>query len=182
MNVTERILQSRAQDYISSGKTEETALDFPEISGLQDGEKPDDLMTLMHQRLLPKSRPKIRAQAGSGGVQWAGMLDGTALVPDRSDNAKKDQKMLADIMASMESSVDRILQDKLPKMKKVEGKNMYDRKILLIWPDWFFADADRVREVLLSRSVSKQDVDAILFSASSSSIEVVADPAGLFGS
>jgi hypothetical protein len=85
--------------------------------------------------------------------------------------------MVADIGATLEYSLDRILKAKLPRLKKLTSGQ---RKLLLIWSDYFFAEPGRVKEILDARNLTVQDVDSILLIDSSSDVSWVADPAGLF--
>jgi len=73
----------------------------------------------------------------------------------------------------------RILDAKLPRLKKVTD---YNRRLLLIWSGYYFAEATAVKEILDRRKLTAQDVDSILFIDDGSILHWVADPAGLFGS
>jgi len=105
------------------------------------------------------------------------MLDGTAKVPV-SRKPCEEKPMIADIMASLDHSVQRILDAKLPRLQKVNG---YERKLILIWIDHFFGDVSRVGELLSKRRLSSADVDSTVLIESDSRIGCVADPSGLFG-
>jgi hypothetical protein len=69
------------------------------------------------------------------------------------------QAMIADVMRTLEYALGRILDAKLPRLKPITG---YRRKLILIWTDYFFADAERVTEVLSERKLTTADVDSIL--------------------
>ena len=99
------------------------------------------------------------------------MLDGSARIPGTDT-------MLADVEATLKYALGRILEAKLRRLKNITG---YQRKLLVIWNGYFFADATRVKEVLDSRGLTAQEVDSILFIDDSSTVHWVADPAGLFG-
>lgn len=84
-------------------------------------------------------------------MSWMAGLDGTGRTPD-------GEAMIADVMATLKHRVQRILDAKLPRMKAVTG---FHRRMLLIWSDYFFAEPERLKEVLDEKRLKTDDLDTI---------------------
>lgn len=169
-------IESRALEHIRSGRTDQEFLDFPESFATFEHilkKNPGDprLSASVEKMAKEHSRFSIAAITKPIQVVWGAMLDGSARIPGTD-------KMLADINATLEYALERILKKKLPRLKKLTG---YRRKLLVVWNSYYFADATRVKEILDSYSLSDQEVDSIFFVDDSSTLHLVADPAGLFG-
>jgi hypothetical protein len=117
-----------------------------------------------------ESRVYISAIPNLQGVHVLPMLDGTGPIPDGT-------AMIAEIGPTLEYTVDDALQDKLPTLRALTG---YDRKILLLWTDYFFADVASVGEILTTRCLTPTDLDAIFLVESNGFVGPVADPGQLF--
>lgn len=98
------------------------------------------------------------------------LIEGVAKVPETN-------KLAADIMASLTYGVKRVLDEKLPVMKKVSG---YDRKIILVWSDYIFAERDRVREIIARAPLTVKEIDSIVLIELNGVVGCVADPGGVF--
>jgi hypothetical protein len=59
--------------------------------------------------------------------------------------------MIGEIMPVLEYAIGRILKAKLPRMKNVIG---YKRKLILVWSDYFYAEPERVTEVLMKHNLT----------------------------
>ncbi len=178
-------LERRAREYIKRGETKPEYLDAEEVlSAFEDMLRPGStdpavqtvLESALNSMLAAQGRVRICTQPGSGRVDWAAMLEGTATIPG-PDVPGRDKPTIADIRATLDYSVQRILDKKLPRLRKVSG---YDRKMILIWTDYLFADIDRISEVLSSRKLASEDVDSIVLIGPDSRLGCVADPGGLF--
>jgi hypothetical protein len=170
-----RAIAERAVDYIRSGRTEPEFLDLPEAAEkfrhiLKN--RPDDPRLIASVQKLAEENAhfSIRAITKPAQVVWGAMLQGSAKIPNTDT-------MGADVGATLEYALGRILDAKLPRLKNVNG---YERKLLLIWSGYFFADSARVKEILDTRNLTVQDVDSVLLIDDASDVHWVADPAGLF--
>jgi hypothetical protein len=169
-------IEQRAVDYIKSGKTEREYLDLAQaVAEIEDSLTADPadpriraIVTGVAER---NARFTIQAITKPMKVSWVAGLDGTARTPD-------GQAMIADVMATLRSGVQRILDAKLPRMKALTG---FQRRMLLIWSDYFFAEPERLKEVLDEKRLTADDVDTIFLIDGYSEVNWVADPAGLFG-
>ena len=83
----------------------------------------------------------------------------------------------ADIHANLEFALNRILDQKLPRLEKLEG---FKRKILLITSAYLFAEPDHIRDILHSRQITAKQCDTVLLVDESASVHWVADPGGVF--
>lgn len=172
-----RNIEQRAVDYIGSGRTGREFLDLPEAAEKFKhilNEHPDDPRLIASVQKLAEENAHFSISAITKPVQvvWGAMLQGAARIPNID-------KMVADVGATLEYAIGRILDAKLPRIKNITG---YRRKLLLIWSGYFMADAARVKEVLDARKLRTQDVDSILLVDGDYDIHWVADPAGLFDS
>ena len=170
-----RRIEERAAEYIRSGRTGRELLDLPEAAEkfkhfLKEHPNDPRLIASVQKVAEENSHFSISAITKPVQVTWGGMLQGGAKIPNT-------ETMVADVQATLQYTIGRILDAKLPRLKKVNG---YNRKVLLIWSGYFFAEADRVKEVLDARKLTTQDVDTILFIDGNSELHWVADPAGLF--
>jgi hypothetical protein len=149
-------LERRVRQYISSGKTEQEALDGPELyaSAVNEiGNDPNDplVQSIVEQLVRSRTKITIKAVAGTPGITGLSGLSGVAKIPGSDTFA-------ADIDATLHYAVNRILDKKLPRMATVHG---YDRKILLVWNAIPFAHAPDVKNVFLSKDTT--GIDGIFF-------------------
>jgi hypothetical protein len=85
-------------------------------------------------------------------------------------------RLVADIAANLNYALDRILADKLPVLRQLTA---YDRRVLFIWAEHFFAEPDTVRGILDSKRITSEDVDVILLQHERQ-LHWVADPSHVF--
>jgi hypothetical protein len=78
-------------------------------------------------------------------------ISGVATIPN-------SKELAANVDATLHCSINRLLKAKLPRMAKLTG---YDRKLLLIWNDIPFADANDVQSYFTAHQPS--GIDAIFF-------------------
>jgi hypothetical protein len=171
-----RKIEERAVEYIRSGRTGRELLDLPEamekVKHILNASPNDPrLIALVKKTAEANAHFSISAITKPVRVQWGAMLQGGARIPETDT-------MVADVSATLQYAIGRILDAKLPRLKKVTG---YTRKLLLIWSGYFFADGERLKEILDARKLTAQDVDTILLIDGDSELHWVADPAGLFG-
>jgi hypothetical protein len=117
-----------------------------------------------------KARFFIQARTAPVTVSWMAGLDGSAMTPDGT-------AMIADVMRTLDYAIGRILNAKLPRLKNISG---YNRKLILIWSDYFFADAIRIKELLSKWNLTREDVDTLILIDATSKVNWVADPGGVF--
>lgn len=170
-----RRIENRAREYIQSGKTEREYLDFAEASSEFEhiSEKypgNDRLQASVKRMTEERCRFSIQAITRPVKISWMAGLDGSTLTPD-------GEGIIADVMKALEYTIGRTLDAKLPRLKNLTG---YDRKLLLIWSGYLFADTERVAEILSNRNLTVDDIDTIILIDQSSEICCVADPAQLF--
>jgi hypothetical protein len=122
-------------------------------SGKSDEEALDD------DKCIRISRQKLPVQ-----VVWSVGLDSRTMGSTGS--------IAADIRENVKAAIDRILKEKLPKLNTLTG---YDRKMLLILKQYMFAEPYMVSEILSARSLTREQVDAVLF-ATESEVHWVAEP------
>ena len=168
-------IEKRAVEYIKSGKTEREHLDLEQAIARERASlvaDPTDTRIAAIVRSVAESKARFTIQALTKPVKisWGAGLDGTARTPD-------GEGMIADIMATLRNSLQRILDAKLPRIKSVPG---YQRKMLLIWSEYFYAEPERLREILQEKRLTTHDVDTILLIDGQSEVNWIADPAGLF--
>ncbi len=101
-------------------------------------------------------------------VEWAIGLDGRTMGAGGA--------ISADLKATVTYALDRILKEKLPSLATFTG---YDRKMLLIDKNYFFADPEIVREILSERSLTRGQVDTVML-VTESKVHWVADPGEVF--
>jgi hypothetical protein len=129
-------------------------------------------LTAVNSVLPEYERVYIKADPDATGVWLMSGVSGTDKLPDNGG-------FVADIAASIEYSIQRILKEKLPILKdRVIG---YDRKLLLIWNDLPLAKSAEIAKALRTRSLDNQHLDAIFFAEFGwKAVSLVLDPAGLF--
>jgi hypothetical protein len=84
--------------------------------------------------------------------------------------------LTANIRATLEYALNRVLAEKLPILRELSE---YDRRVLLIWSQYLFAEPPLVKEILETKGLTKDQLDCILLVADGK-IHWVADPAGVF--
>jgi hypothetical protein len=87
------------------------------------------------------------------------------------------QAISADVHANLEFALNRILDQKLPRLERLEG---FKRRILLITSAYLFAEAGNVSDILHSRQITEKQCDTVLLIDESGSIHWVADPGCVF--
>lgn len=85
--------------------------------------------------------------------------------------------MLAEVHANLKWTMERMLKDKRPILKRICG---FDRKGLLLYAVYFFADAEHVRRVLTEAGPTMNDLDSIVLVDREKKVSAVHDPSGLF--
>jgi len=168
-------LEERARDYIKGGVTNQRILDDVETrrlfgDGLNDPPDLPGIDGMIANMIEAHAQVFISGQPGMPEVTLTNMLEGVARVPGTDT-------MAADIMASLTYGVQRLLDEKLPIMKKVTE---YDRKMILVWSDYFFAKLDRVSEIISRAALTNEDIDSIVLIEPTGVIGCVSDPAGMF--
>ncbi len=114
-------------------------------------------------------RVRIRAVLSPVHVSYMIGLDPHQLGPG-------GQTLVADIRSNLSFALERILAAKLPRLAPCTGVN---RRVLLIWSEYFFAEPALVREILREKDISKEQVDSILLAADGE-VHWVADPGRLY--
>jgi hypothetical protein len=79
----------------------------------------------------------------------------------------------ADVHANLEFALDRILDQKLPRLEKLGG---FKRKILLITSAYLFAEPSNVTDILHSRQITTKQCDGVLLIDERENVHCVADP------
>jgi hypothetical protein len=173
-----RELEQRILNYIQSGNTEETALDHGEAVALVlksvGGDPSDPMVQWAVQSVAPQyERVYIKGDAKAKGV-W--VMSGVSGI----DKLPNDGGFVADVTATIEYSIQRILNEKLPIMTdRVHG---FDRKLLLIWNDLPLAKSIDVVAALKARKTNGKHLDGIFFIEFGwKTVSLVLDPAGLIG-
>ena len=157
-------LERRILAYIHSAGREETALDAPEVQAsiLSDMHFDDlglDLNDPVIQGALQQMAPQrhrvlIRGSDDGGNGLWLmSSVSGGDRLPNNSG-------YIADVQASVEYGVDRILAQKLPKLTPVTG---YDRKQLLVWSDLPLGSADEVEKAFARHDLASTCLDGVFF-------------------
>jgi hypothetical protein len=164
-----RDLDRRVREYITSGKTEEEALDYPEALASVEKEIPakrDDpvIREVMKQVTQGRIKVTIKASPGCSGVVVFSGIGGAARIPGTHELA-------ANVDATLKYATKRILDAKLPRMAKVNG---YDRKVLLVWCNIPFADASDVAGAFKAQELA--GIDGIFFAEfGSDRVTLIAD-------
>jgi hypothetical protein len=91
--------------------------------------------------------------------------------------AADGQAVAADIHANLDFALNRILDQKLPRLEKLEG---FKRRILLITSAYLFAEPGNVRDILHSRQITAKQCDTVLLIDGSGGVHWVADPGCVF--
>ncbi len=86
------------------------------------------------------------------------------------------QTLVADIRSNLSFALEQILAAKLPRLAQCTGVN---RRVLLIWSEYFFAEPSLVREILREKETPKEQVDSVLL-ATDGDVHWVADPGKLY--
>jgi len=175
-----RELEQRIVDYIQSGNTQEIALDHSEaIALLQESiggsDLNDPIVQYAVQHAVQLTAPQYERVRLKTGPYGKGVWVGSGL--NEADRLPENGGFVADVSATVEYAVRRILDQKLRILKtRVSG---YDRKFLLIWNDLPLARSSDLIEALASRTLT--DVDSVFFiDVGWKAVTLVADPAGLF--
>ena len=95
-------------------------------------------------------------------LAWIIFVDGTAKNPD-------SDVMLADIQGSIDYALGRILKEKVPRLKQFAS---WEKRVLVIVSEYFFADDENVRVGLQKRSAEIAPIDEV-YLAWDSSFEIV---------
>lgn len=83
----------------------------------------------------------------------------------------------ADVHANLEFALNRILDEKLPILEKLER---YKRRILLITSAYLFAEPSHVSDILHARKITANQCDTVLLIDESGNVHWVADPGCVF--
>ena len=116
-----------------------------------------------------EGRVRISRQTEPVRVHWMSGLH-------HSTRNADGKSISADCRATVSFALERILNEKLPDLATTEG---YERKMLLIVSEYVFAEPQMVKEILDTRSLTREQVDTILFIADGK-VHWVADPGGVF--
>jgi hypothetical protein len=87
------------------------------------------------------------------------------------------QAIAADVHANIEFALNRILEQKLPRLEKLEG---FKRRLLLITSAYLFAEPSHVADILHSRQITARQCDTVLLIDESADVHWVADPGCIF--
>jgi len=154
-----RALENRILEYVRSGCTDDTALDWPEAkasASLQiKPEKRNDpqvqrIIDVMAQDLV---RVRIKGQPGMQEIVLASGIAPLASIPGTATS-------YSDVRANLDYALDRVLAAKLPRLQPLSGQ--YDKRVLLIWlayPMWDFTD---LYESVKSKPTKPDELDGIL--------------------
>lgn len=158
-----RTLEERIMSYVRSGVSEETALDGKEAynSALKDFGEGADLQDPMVQGIaqrLAVERQKVTIRAypdhPKKGLALMSMVSGAAKLPGSDE-------FVADLEASIQYAVDRMLEQKLPKLAGLTG---YDRRVLLVWNDLSMAKSAEVEKAFRKHGLTEADgIDGVFF-------------------
>jgi len=165
LEVEGKEIEKRALAYIESGKTEREALDILEIND-PDPEKAGLL------RLVAEDQAKVHIHAVTAEVPITYFygLDGSIKNADA-------EHLAADIMETLRFALNRILDDKLPKLAQCTS---YDRRLLLAWLGYWVAEARQIKEVLSEMNLDRKVIDTFLLVLPNGEVHWVADPGELF--
>jgi hypothetical protein len=170
-----KIIEQRAASYIRSGETEEECLDFTEVFEKELGNIPQagrspEVLEAVKSRVKPKARFFILGDSEAKGVNSHTWFHASARTPH--GNA-----LAGHIRSTLEFSVRRILNAKLPRLQKLTD---YQRKLLLIVQDYDYAEPERLTEVFAE--LETPGADAILLIDSAFHAHLVCDPGTVFKS
>lgn len=158
---TSEIVEHRALEFMARGETGHRFLDAEPIA------HPDPVARhFLKMEVEGRARVRIEAFRGPAKVICIYGPDGDVLGGD-------GEHFSSDIQATITHSMDRMLGDKLPKLRRLTG---YDRRVLLLWREYPFATALTLASELASRDL--EGVDAVLL-VSSAEISSAADPGGV---
>lgn len=156
-------LERRILAYIQSAGRNEVALDGPEVEksiltdlgfndlGMDIG---DPLIQGVLQQMAPqRHRVLIKGSDDGNGLWLMSGVKGTDKLPN-------DSGYLADIQASVDYGVSRILADKLPKLAPLTG---YDRKHLLVWSDLPLGHPEEARKAFARQDLVSSCLDGVFF-------------------
>jgi len=90
-------------------------------------------------------------RTGDTALSWIIMVDGTARTPDGNI-------MLADIQGSIDYALGRILSEKVPRLSQFAH---WEKRVLVMVSEYFFADSENVRVGLQKRSGEIAPIDEI---------------------
>jgi hypothetical protein len=158
-------IERRAIEYIASGETRRQALDLEPVI-----ETDPEIAALKKRVAEEGAQVFIRAITTPVEIAYMTGLGGTTMGADQ-------EHLAADVEHTLRYSLDRMLADKLPKLAKLTD---YDRRILLVWRGYFFAEPSTLKRLLAERKLSKADLDSILLVTPNGEISWVADPGELF--
>lgn len=136
-------IQNRALAYIKSGKTEREALDAEAID-----EPNPEIAAIKRRGAEHQAHVFIEAQTTPVPIVYGIGLGGATLGADQ-------ENLAADLEATLRYAVDRMLQHKLPKLATLGG---YDRRILLVWRGYLFAEPRNMKTLLAEKNLSKADL------------------------
>ncbi len=155
----------RVRSYISAGKTEEEYLDYDDVLAglLKDTQANGVTLDLTNPSIVStysevakeKCRVSIRAEDNDKGNHRVVLFAG----PGGADTVPNSSNLVADVDATLDYSLERILAAKAPRMKQVCG---YDKKVLLIWNTIPFATAENTKSALAKHNTTVFDAIFLL--------------------
>lgn len=156
-------LERRILAYIQSAGRDEVALDGPEVEklilrdiGFNDlgMDLNDPLIQGVLQQMAPqRHRVLIKGSDDGNGLWLMSGVKGTDKLPNDSGH-------LADIQASVDYGVNRILADKLPKLAPLTG---YDCKQLLVWSDLPLGHPEEAGRAFARHDLASSCLDGVFF-------------------
>lgn len=168
-------IEQRAANYIRSGRIEEECLDYKEVleaelASIPQCDRSSQMLEAVESWVKPKARFFIQGDPELNNVTSMTWFHASARTPD--GNA-----LAGHIRSTLEFSMRRILNAKLPRLQKMAG---YERTLLLIVQDYDYAEPDRLQEILAG--IKTPGVDAILLVDSTCTAHLISDPGELFKS